>query len=206
LYEVSVVLCFDLTLKAYVLAFDLKGRYVLKLTSMRGNYIIDQESVNNLDRALDMLDDSIRELRSVSYNMIPELLLEFGLKDALQEFCDQLSKNKYLKISFNFSGTHSRLESSLENALYSMATELADIAFTHADATEVLIQVIQEDNHIHLSVKNNGKGFDLSGINSLRSSGLQNIYNRVEVLKGLMQIDSQTGKATEIKIEFDIAG
>ena len=131
--------------------------------------------------------------------------MEFGLKDALQEFCDQLSKNKFLKINFNFLGTHKRFESAIENALYSFATELTDIAFTHADATEVLIEVIQEDNYIRLSVKNNGKWVDSSAVNSLRSSGLQNIFDRVEVLKGFIHINSQTEKATEIKIEFEIA-
>jgi two-component system, NarL family, sensor kinase len=174
------------------------------LTNMKGNYILSQEILNQFDHAIGLLDDSIKELRRVSHNMMPEALIKFGLKDALQDFCDQISKIKNLSIKLNFFGEHTRFENSLEITLYRIAQELVTNALKHAKATEILVQVVQEDNRIHLTVMDNGHGFDPSKIDTLKSAGLQNIRARVESFKGHIDIDSQPGKGSEIGVEFEI--
>ena len=176
----------------------------LKLTNMKGNYVINQENADQLDHAINLLDTSINELRRVAHNMMPEALIKFGLKDALRDFCDQISTGKNLSLKFNFFGEHKRFENSLEIALYRIAQELVNNALKHAEATEIIIQVVQEDNRIHLTVMDNGQGFDLSEINNLKSSGLQNIKARVESFNGHIDIDSVPGKGTEIGVEFNI--
>jgi two-component system NarL family sensor kinase len=176
----------------------------LKLTNMKGNYVINQENADQFDHAINLLDTSINELRRVAHNMMPEALIKFGLKDALQDFCDQISTNKNLSLRFNFFGEHKRFENSLEIALYRIAQELVNNALKHAKATEIIVQVVQEDNRIHLTVMDNGQGFDQSKINDLKSSGLQNIKARVESFNGHIDIDSIPGKGTEIGVEFKI--
>jgi two-component system, NarL family, sensor kinase len=174
----------------------------LKLTNMKGNYILNEENVNQFDHAIDLLDNSIKELRRVAHNMMPEALLKFGLKDALQDYCDQLSGGKNIKVTFNFFGEHKRFDNSLEITVYRIAQELAYNALKHANATEILIQIVQEDNRIHLTVMDNGKGFDPAKVDTLKSKGLTNIRARVESFNGHIDIDSQLGKGTEIGVEF----
>jgi two-component system, NarL family, sensor kinase len=175
-----------------------------KLTNMKGNYIISEESVNHFDNAINLLDNSIKELRRISHNMMPEALVKFGLKDALQDFCDQVSSDKKLAVNFNYFGETTRLESSLEITLYRITQELVNNTLKHAKATEILVQIVQETNRIHLTVQDNGQGFDPSGVDKFKSSGLQNIRARVESYNGLMDIDSKLGKGTEIGVEFEI--
>jgi len=175
-----------------------------KLTNMKGNYILSQDNVKQFDHAIGLLDDSIKELRRVSHNMMPEALIKSGLKDALQDFCDQISVGKKLSLTFNFFGENKRFENSLEITLYRIALELVNNALKHAKATEILVQVVQEDNRIYLTVMDNGQGFDPSKIDTLKSTGLRNTRARVESFNGHIDIDSQLGKGTEIGVEFEI--
>jgi two-component system, NarL family, sensor kinase len=175
-----------------------------KLTGMKGNYILNQENVGQFDHAINLLDDSIKELRRVSHNMMPEALVKFGLKDALRDLCDQIAADKKYSIKINYFGESKRLESSLEITIYRIALELVNNSLKHANAGEILVQVVQEDNRIHLTVMDNGKGFDPAKVDTTKSSGLQNIRARVESFNGRIDIDSQPGKGTEIGVEFEI--
>jgi signal transduction histidine kinase len=177
----------------------------LKLTNIKGNYLINQESVENFDHAVKLLDNSIQELRRVAHNMMPEALINFGLKDALSDFCHQITSNKNLKIIFNPVGANMRLDQTLEITIYRIAMELINNALKHAQASEIMVQLVQEEKRVYLTIQDNGKGFDIDKINALTSFGLKNIRARVESYNGRLDIDSQPGKGTEIGIEIALA-
>lgn len=177
----------------------------LKLTNIKGNYLVNQESVEHFDHAVVLLDNSIKELRRVAHNMMPEALIKFGLKDALSDFCHQIASDKALKLTFNAVGTDVRLEQTLEITVYRIALELINNALKHAQATEIMVQLIQEDKRIYLTIQDNGKGFDPAKVNAFTSSGLRNIQARVESYNGRLDIDSIPGQGTEIGIEFDLS-
>ena len=176
----------------------------LKLTNMKGNFVLSQEYVNHFDHALGLLDNSISELRRVAHNMMPESLVKFGLKDALQDFCSQIDSGKKIKINFQFFGEAKRIESSIETTVYRIAQELINNSLKHAGASELIVQLIQEEKRVHLTVQDNGKGFDPNMIDSTKSAGLRNIRARVDSFNGSLDIVSEPGKGTEVSVEFKI--
>jgi signal transduction histidine kinase len=175
----------------------------MKLSTMKGNFVLSQENVDQFDHTIDLLDNSIKELRRVAHNMMPESLVKFGLKDALQDFCSQID-SKANKINFQFYGEGNRLESSIEIAVYRIAQELINNSMKHAGASEILVQLVQEGPRVHLTVQDNGKGFDPNMIVSIKSAGLRNIRARVESFNGSLDIVSEPGKGTEVSVEFSI--
>jgi len=175
----------------------------LKLTNMKGNYVLPEEYVNRFDNALGLLDNSIGELRRVAHNMMPESLVKYGLKDALQDFCSQIDNDKKVKIHFQFFGEEKRVESSIETNVYRIAQELINNSLKHAVASEIVVQLILKEERIHLTVQDNGKGFDITQIDETRSNGLRNIRSRVNTFNGSMDIISNPGKGTEVIVEFN---
>jgi signal transduction histidine kinase/Tfp pilus assembly protein PilF len=173
----------------------------LTLSNMKGNVVLSAESVSLYHKALEMLDTSIRELRRVAHNMMPEALVKFGLKDALFDFCNTL-RNERIKINFQYFGEDKRLDSKIEIGIYRIAQELINNAFKYSQASELLVQLIQEHNRIHLTVQDNGKGFDTSILSSSIGSGIANIRSRVESLKGRFDLHSEISKGTEASVEF----
>lgn len=175
----------------------------LTLSNMKGNMVLSSESVTSYDKALGMLDSSIKELRRVAHNMMPEALVKFGLKDALSDFCHSL-ENKQIQINYQWFGIEKRFDQKLEIGLYRIAQELINNAFKHAQATELIVQLVQEENRASLTVQDNGKGFDTAILRTSKGAGIANIRSRVESLNGTFDFASAIGKGTEVTVEFHL--
>lgn len=71
----------------------------------------------------------------------------------------------------------------------------------HSEASEAQIKIKRTDADIEISITDNGKGFHIAADDtSTRGFGLQNIHERVEMLKGIGEITSSIGKGTMIHI------
>jgi len=178
----------------------------LTLSNMKDNVIVNHENVKRFDHALNLLDDSIKELRRVAHKMMPETLVKFGLKEALSDFCHHFGDNAYLKVSFQFFGSERRFDSKIEITVYRVLQELVNNSIKHAEASQLMVQLIQEENRIHLTVQDNGKGFDIEKLDLNKGIGISNIRTRVESVGGLFNIYSEIGKGTEATIEFNNIG
>lgn len=169
----------------------------LNLTNMKGNAFLPESDVPAFHKALEMLDGSIRELRRVAHNLMPESLLRFGLKSALTDFCRNIEN-----VNLHFFGDERRLEEKIEITIYRIVMELVNNAIKHSDAEQINIQVIVENDRINLVVQDNGKGFEPENTDLNKTTGLNSITTRVESLGGKIELFSSPGNGTEIQVEF----
>ncbi len=176
----------------------------LTLSSGKTNYLVSMENSQVFDNAITLLDQSIRELRRVAHNMMPETLVKYGLKDALHDFCHSLEVVGGPKITFSYWGEEARFDRSLETTLYRIAMELINNSVKHAQANEIMIQLVKETRRVYLTVQDDGIGFNCADTDCLNSSGLRNIRARVESFNGRLDIYSKPGEGTEIGVEFKI--
>ncbi|MGB4016807.1 sensor histidine kinase [Petrimonas mucosa] len=169
----------------------------LNLFDMKQNVIIEEEDVARFNKVMEMLDASIRELRRVAHNMMPETLSRYGLKSALNDFC-----NNFRNVKFHYFGTEQRLEKKIETVIYRAATELINNALKHSGAETVNVQLVCGPDLISLNVQDDGKGFDTAAETS--GAGLDNIRTRVAAVNGSMNIHSAPGEGTEVDVEIKI--
>jgi two-component system, NarL family, sensor kinase len=174
------------------------------LRNMKDNLVITPENMNVFERSLDMIDTSIRELRRVAHNMMPEMLTKFGLDEALKEYCNTINSAKLLEVKYQSLGMIDRLDKSAEIIIYRIVQELLNNTVKHAGATEALVQLIKEGNRLNVVVEDNGRGFDTALLEKSKGAGWANIRSRVEYLKGQLDIHSEPGKGTLVNIEFNI--
>jgi len=174
----------------------------LNLSSMKGNMIIQERDAQLFTKSISQLDNAIAEMRRVAHNMMPEALMRFGLKEALQDFCDGINESNELKLKFTQLGLNEPLEKSTEVILYRIVQELTNNAMKHAAAKNIFIQLNQHDRGITLTVEDDGKGFDTAILSAIKGAGLHNVQARVDYLKGALQIDSEPGKGSSFNIEI----
>ncbi|HWR32411.1 MAG TPA: sensor histidine kinase [Chitinophagaceae bacterium] len=174
------------------------------LSNMKDNLFITPDNMAVFERSLDMLDTSIRELRRVAHNMMPELLTKFGLDEALKEYCNTINATKLLTVKYQSHGMETRIDKSVEIIVYRIIQELLNNTLKHAAATEAFVQVIREDSRLNIVVEDNGKGFDATLPENNKGAGWANIRSRVEYLKGRLDVHSEQGKGTLVNIEFNI--
>ena len=174
------------------------------LSNMKDNLIITPDNMAVFDRSLDMLDTSIKELRRVAHNMMPEILTKFGLDEALKEYCNNINATNLLAVKYQPVGMDIRIEKSAEIIIYRIIQELLNNILKHAAATEVIVQLVREEGRLSVIVEDNGKGFDTSLIKNNKGAGLTSIQSRVDYLKGGLDIHSSPGKGTLVNIELNI--
>jgi two-component system, NarL family, sensor kinase len=174
----------------------------LAISSLRSNNSFPLEINEKIDLALIQLNFSISELRSIAQNLMPEALINFGLKDALNDFCANLGANNDVEISFLFYGESIRFDLSIENSLFRIAQEAINNALKYSNASKIIVQLIQDESWVNLTIQDNGQGFDPEKIQDKKSGGLKNMRARAESFDGIFRIDSQLGVGTEISVDF----
>lgn len=172
----------------------------LTLGAMKGNTILSEDNTRLFSRALDQLDQSISEMRRVAHNMMPEALVRFGMQQAIQDYCDGLREGSQQTINTQFYGLENRLDANTEIIVYRIIQELLNNVMKHAQASEVFVQVMRNDNNLNITIEDNGKGF-VNDASLKKGAGLTNVQARVDYLKGQIDIQSIIGHGTSIHID-----
>lgn len=154
-------------------------------------------------RIIKLVDDSCKEVRAVSHNMMPNALLKAGLASAVREFINQIDQ-KVIKVNLHSGGLNERLDSNTETVLYRVIQECVNNVIKHAGATQLDISLIKDEDGISATVEDNGIGFDTSDSLKKNGLGLKNIQARVEYLKGTVDFDSSPGKGTLVAIHVPL--
>ena len=174
------------------------------ISNMKDNLVMTPDNMTVFERSLDMIDTSIKELRRVAHNMMPEMLTKFGLDEAVKEYCNTINTTKLLTVKYHSLGMEARLDKSIEIIIYRIIQELLNNTMKHAGATETFVQLIREENRLNVVVEDNGKGFDINLADNGKGAGLVNVRSRVDYLKGQLAIHAEPGKGTLVNIEFNV--
>ncbi|MES2590977.1 MAG: sensor histidine kinase [Bacteroidota bacterium] len=156
-----------------------------------------------MQNALSIVDESVKEVRTVSHNMMPNTLLKSGLEVAVREFIDRINSSGSLKIEFQVHQLSKHIDSTIEIILYRVLQEIVNNVMKHAEATVLNIQIIQHENELTLMAEDNGIGFDRTRLKN-EGIGLKNIQSRISYLNGTVEFDTQPGKGTTVSIEIPL--
>ncbi|MFP7654396.1 sensor histidine kinase [Chryseobacterium proteolyticum] len=176
---------------------SLRTRF-LKISSSSGPASKDEiENMNGI------LNNSITELRQISFNLIPETLLKLGLEHALNDLCHMLETDD-IRIYFQANQIRSDIPENIQIMIYRIIQELLNNALKHSSCTEILVDCSQNQSRFFITVEDNGKGFDTSQIKNFTGQGLKNLKSRVELFNGKIDIQSSANHPTTFNIELSI--
>jgi signal transduction histidine kinase len=166
----------------------------------------DPTERENFDRIMALVDESCKELRTVSHNMMPNALLKAGLASAVQEFVDKLD-SRILQVNLYTEGLDQRLDAQVETVLYRIIQECVNNVIKHSGASLLDISLVREDDVIACTIEDNGQGFDVSAKQESGGGlGLKNLRARLDFLQGTMDIDSAAGKGTLVAMHIPLGG
>jgi len=174
---------------------------VSQLESLSGNNEQEKKLFHN---AMNLIDESCKEIRNISHNMMPSTLVKSGLAVAVSEFLDKLGQLNNLEVHFEVLNINERLDNNLEMILYRVIQESVNNILKHSDATQITLQLIKRNNELSCMIEDNGKGFDAENMENGKGIGLKNIYSRIAYLNGNVHIDSKIGRGTTINIEIPL--
>ncbi len=158
-----------------------------------------------LNNSIQVLDQATQEVRSISHNLMPAALMELGLQEALEDMIHKINESKLMNIKFSMVGIEARLLAPIEVAVYRVVQEVINNMIKHSKADQIEINLIGKENTLHLSISDNGVGFEKEMITKSKGLGWKSVFSRIAMLKGNIVVDSQPGKGTNINIQFAIA-
>ena len=154
-----------------------------------------------INKTMLLVDESCKEVRQVSHNMMPNALLRKGLVNAVKEFIGQINTGK-LSINLQTEELQKALPSHVETILYRIIQESVNNVVKHAEATQLDISINQDADGIDVMIEDNGKGFDTTITRETDGIGLQNIASRTQYLKGTVEWNSSKGNGTLVAIHI----
>ncbi len=155
------------------------------------------------EKIVNLVDESCKEVRSVSHNMMPNALLKSGLSSAVKEFIDKID-SRVLKVNLYSEGLNERIDSNVETVLYRIIQECVNNVIKHSGANELDISLIKDADGIAATIEDNGKGFAVGDKTKTEGIGLKNIRTRIAYLKGTVDFDSAPGNGTLVAIHVPL--
>ena len=154
---------------------------------------------------------SLQEIRRIIFDLRPMSLDDLGLIATLKEYTNRLMNETDIDIILDAYPEHIHVDSLIEVAIFRIIQEALNNVIRHANASQVFINLkIMEDTLIG-SVIDNGVGFDTENqrLKHLKDSklggfGIYGMKQRAELLKGRLNIKSQPGKGTTLRLEIPL--
>ena len=166
----------------------------------------NQHAAGTREAALSLLGEAIKATRTISFELTPGILEDFGLATAIEELVRRVPRAS-LDVQLHVKGLAAPLPRLLEVAVYRITQELLNNIIKHAQAQEAFLHVVREDGSLLLSVEDNGVGLQPGALSQPTGSGigLTSIRNRIDLLGGQLTIDSRPSRGTIITITLPVA-
>jgi signal transduction histidine kinase len=176
---------------------------ILSLAKLNLNIITFEQKGNEYFNTIkELVTNAIAELRDLGTGYYADRLVEGGLITAIHHQLQQLSKTGLFTTSF-----HSQINTLVVDKnkiifLYRIVQEVLNNVVKHSGASHVSINILREDDEIHIIVQDNGKGFvrDVAGFKP--GIGLSSIQQRASMIGAKADISSKIGSGTIVNLSF----
>lgn len=160
-----------------------------------------EESIRAVERVLEQVHD-------LSLSLRPSMLDDLGLEPALRWYANRQAGLTGMQVRFHADPLENRLDPVIETECFRVAQEALTNVVRHAKATAVSVELTRQDGQLHLSVRDDGVGFDVSGQRtqavSGASLGLLSMEERASLAGGGLELTSVPGQGTEVHAWFPI--
>ena len=194
------------------LAMDLHDRIGQNLALSKNNagQLLDSVSdpawTEKIQALYELLDQTVKDTRSLSFELSPPVLYELGLEAGLEWLAEHFQSQHDLAVHLHTDHSDKRLEEELEIILFRSVRELLLNAVKYAHASLVEIHIEHREDQITVTVRDDGVGFEVSESAPLKGFGLFNIRERIGHLNGTVKIDSAPNQGTTIRIQAPLKG
>ncbi len=157
------------------------------------NELLVQKRIDHANKTIAILISSIRKIAS---QLRPSILDDFGLNAAIEWQCKEFQNLNGIKCIFINGVEDTDLSKEVQTELFRMVQESLTNVMRHAKANRVEVKLTEDEEMIHLSVTDDGKGFDT--IQKRQTLGLVGLRERAISINGQLQINSEPGKGTAV--------
>lgn len=166
--------------------------------------IIDSNSNEKLKAVMRNIDDTCKEIRDISHNLISVNIQNHSFSYLVKKFLSEILAGQTVRLNLNLypEVELDKLPNEIKIELYRIIQELMSNVIKYSKANIVDVQILRAQEYLNLMLEDNGVGFDTKA--STNGIGLKNIRSRITALNGVCNIESSKGNWTLINIEIPL--
>jgi PAS domain S-box-containing protein len=167
--------------------------------------LVDSRSRGSAEQITHMLDDAMREIRTLTFELCPPVLYELGLEAAISWLLEQLTSQHDIHLHLDDDAQRAPLSEDLLGLVFQITRELLTNVIKHAQATEARVRIRNRPEAFVLTVRDDGRGFDpvvLEEAHRCRGFGLFSIRERLGQFGGDLHIRSSPGSGATVTIHL----
>jgi signal transduction histidine kinase len=169
---------------------------------------LSEQTAESIDKVCRILEDSLKQTRSLIFELSCPMLKELGLEAALDDLCSSMSNDHSVLIEFSGNDLPLPLTFEEQTHLYRLVRELLTNVARHSKANAARVTLTTHPDRLEISVKDDGVGFDASsagrGFSPTGGFGLFNLCEYLQHIGGSLTIDSAPGFGTKATITFPL--
>ncbi|MDQ3707149.1 MAG: GAF domain-containing protein [Chloroflexota bacterium] len=164
-----------------------------------------EQALSLMDNVQELAQGSLAEMRALIFELRPQALQNEGLASALQKHADAVKARNGLVVHLDLAGDR-RLPIEHEEALYQIAREALHNVVKHAQASEAWVCLDTSSDHVTLSIRDNGRGFETTKLVAGGGShiGTSTMRERAQAIGGTISFESKPGEGTEVLVSVNI--
>jgi PAS domain S-box-containing protein len=158
------------------------------------------------DDAQALVEHITRQIRDIMAELHPPELEDYGLAVALETYAERVASRGNLELIADLPDlAPPPLPSEVRIALFRAAQEAIGNVLKHANATQLEVSLEERDGSVHLSVEDDGQGFepDAASQKEAPTWGVKIMRERIEAIGGKVQIESAPGGGTRVTFEVE---
>src|SRR5438093_1171026 len=163
-----------------------------------------KQLVTELAEFKNSVRNALEETRQLIFDLRPMTLDDLGLVPTLRKFIKEYGDRYGLATRFNVVGQERRLVGNTEGVLFRIVQEALTNVHKHARAKMAEVTMNLQPSRVSVVVKDDGQGFDVArteaNLHKNKNLGLLSMRERAELEKGTLEIRSQPGRGTEVKV------
>ncbi len=165
----------------------------------------DEKVNHRLKDLLVMLDETVQSVRRISSQLRPSLLDDLGLSAAMEWQLGEFEKRAGIKTSFNAPQEEIPIPDAAKTALFRIFQESLTNVARHAAAKELSVSLKEEEQHLVMTIADNGKGFDRLKVAEKKTLGILGMKERSEMIGGSYEINSIPGEGTSVIVSVPVS-
>jgi two-component system sensor histidine kinase UhpB len=147
--------------------------------------------------------NAIEEIRKLSQTLVTPLIKHFGLSKAIEGLLDDVSAVNPIQIELTADAFYEDdIKYDFKLSIFRIVQEQMNNIIKHSKATTVNIELVRNENYVHLKIGDNGVGFDISA--QRKGIGIYNIISRSDLYNGIVDLQSSPGNGCSICITFPL--
>ncbi|OHB58052.1 MAG: hypothetical protein A2Y07_00805 [Planctomycetes bacterium GWF2_50_10] len=170
---------------------------VIKEQSQPGTHAV-------LDEIRSHLENAISYTRTLTCELSPPVLYEFGLEAAIEWICESVQNSHSIKCKFENDSSPKPMSDDLKILLFQIVRELMHNVIKHAKACNIAVGLSRNEDVVQITLKDDGIGFDTHKLHGNSGFGLFNIRERLNHLQGNLEIKSCSGGGTDVIVSVPL--